>query len=552
MRAGKNLARHGRMARMARMRGWTRLLRATALAAAAALLASACATLPGGDSFVVTTGELPPVPTGRTWPDAAQDVRNQRARGNGLVEMPEMQAYLNGLLAKVKTAAGVPNWPGAVYITASNDLEAYCTGAGNIYLSLGWLSSAESEDEIVAILSHEYGHVYLDYHQLEGASNTADKMALWASVGMVLAQKAGNATGWGIGDSMVASYLLGKGVLVPAWGRQQEENADRFGATVSLRLGYSFTQGFKAFLERQDTWEQQNAARREAQKQRVLEQVKLAAADNARKKSAAQGNDAVNHAMREMQASLESGTAGLFQSVDSGVRDLWGQFTESHPSTSARLDSLTAQVMPLMAGRPRPRPSVEPWTRALAQKRSAATLKNYQLAADAQGALQAQDFVRARKLALDAASGPTARQALPLLTLSLAEIGPGGNGMQMQRAAMVLDRNLQSEPDRAWTVYVTRANGLLGSGQGRAAQTVMDQGFTYFNDAPAAWPDAIRFYGQAGDWNRAKQLAAQCASRFPTYANGCNTAALTPAEKAEQERRNEQKAKSLVDRLTKK
>ena len=62
-------------------------------------------------------------------------------------------------------------------------------------------------------------------------------------------------------DSVIASYAFGKDVLVPAWNRQQEENADRFGATVSLRLGYSYTQGFKAFLERQATWETDNARR---------------------------------------------------------------------------------------------------------------------------------------------------------------------------------------------------------------------------------------------------------------------------------------------------
>lgn len=529
-----------------------RPVQAALAALAAAWLAAGCATLPGGDTFALKTGELPPVPTGRTWPDPAPDVRNQRARGYGLVDMPEMQAYLDGLLARVKTAAGVPDWPGAVYITASGDLQAYCTGSGNIYLSLGWLASAESEDEIVALLSHEYGHVYLDYHQLEGAADAADKVATWTTVGVVLARKAGNAAGWGLADSVLASYALGKSVLVPAWGRQQEENADRFGATVSLRLGYSFTQGFKAFLERQDTWEQKNAALREAQQQRLLEQVKQAAADNARKKSTAQGNDAVNQTMRELEASLESGGAGLFQNLDNGMRGLWDQLTVSHPSTAGRLDSLTAQVMPLMAGKPRPRPSVAPWTRALAQRRTAATLKNYQLAADAQGALQAQDFARARKLALEASSGPTARQALPLMTLSLAELGPGGNAQGMQRAGALLDRNLQSEPDRSWTVYVTRASGLLGAGQGRQAGQVMEQGLSYFSDAPAAWPDAIRFYGQAGDWTRAKQLAAQCASRFSSYAGACNTAALTPAEKAEIDRRNEQKVKSMMDRLTKK
>ncbi|MFW8188810.1 M48 family metalloprotease, partial [Klebsiella pneumoniae] len=78
------------------------------------------------------------------------------------------------------------------------------TGAGNIYLSIGWLSSAESEDEIVAILSHEFGHIYLDYHQLEAANTTSDQVATLAALGVALAQKAGSATGWSPVDSVIA------------------------------------------------------------------------------------------------------------------------------------------------------------------------------------------------------------------------------------------------------------------------------------------------------------------------------------------------------------
>jgi|GEM_PF-845268 len=512
-----------------------------------ALALAGCANLPGGSTFSVKTGELPPPPTGRQWPDAERDARNQRAAQMGLVSMPDMQAYLNGLLGRIKEAAGVPDWPGRVYITALPALDAQSTGAGNIYLSIGWLQSAESEDEIVAILSHEFGHIYLDYHQLESANATTDQVATLAAVGVALAQKAGSAAGWSPVDSVIASYTLGKDVLIPAWSRQQEENADRFGATVSLQLGYSYTQGFKAFLERQATWEADNATLEEASRKRMVEQVKQAAAQDTRKQAAAKGNTIAP--LTEMQASLSAGMAGAGEDLRNGLDDFWKKLTVSHPSTEARLTSLTAQVTPLMAGKPRPAATIAPWDKARTQRRSAATLKNYQAVNAAQQALQAQDFAQARKLAAQGASGPTAQHALPLLTLSLAQ---GESGKPAARASALLDRNLQSEGDRAWQIYVLRANTLLGAGQRGPATTVMNQGFDYFKDAALAWPEAIRFYGQADSWDRARKLAQECGSRFPTHASACSKAAQSPAEQAEAKRRGEQKAQSLVDKLFKK
>ena len=118
------------------------------------------------------------------------------------------------------------------------------------------------------------------------------------------------------------------------------------------------------------------------------------------------------------------------------IRDsFWKKLTVSHPSTEARLTSLTAQVTPLMAGKPRPAATIAPWDKARTQRRSAATLKNYQAVNAAQQALQAQDFAQARKLAAQGASGPTAQHALPLLTLSLAQ---GESGKPAARASALL------------------------------------------------------------------------------------------------------------------
>ena len=109
-----------------RVRPW-RKLQAGAFATALIVLAG-CETMPKSlpslsslsslpflsqASPVSPTAALPP-PAARAWPDVAQDVLNQRARGFGLVNSPDLQRYLNGVYARIKTQAGVAaciSWP---------------------------------------------------------------------------------------------------------------------------------------------------------------------------------------------------------------------------------------------------------------------------------------------------------------------------------------------------------------------------------------------------------------------------------------------------------
>lgn len=542
-----------------------RMLAASCVAVVSVALLAGCESLPVKGQMLaditglggMKVGQLPPVPANRQWPDAAQDVRDQRAQGYGLVQLPQMQAYLDGLLVRIKQAAGVPEWPGGVYITAVSELEAYCTGAGNIYISLAWLESAESEDEMVALLSHEFGHVYLDAHQLGTAVTASDETAKWAAIGLTLAKKAGNATGWTAVDSLLLSYEAGKNMLAPAWGRKEEELADRFGASVSLQLNYSFSRGFKTFLERQATWEAQNAERRGAEKLQLLAGLKQASEERVRKQNTGPKGGAQD-AFQDVQIALNGGFVEASQGLGNALKEAVRTITQTHPDTEARLASLTEQVLPLMEGKPRPAATLAPWRQALAQPQTAAILKNYRLAADAQTALQQQNHAKARQLALAAAAGPTAQHALPAVLLNLTEgyasvaEARGRRAPARSAATDPLERNLKSEPDRAWHVYVLRASGLLNAGQPVQAKAVMKEGFDYFGNSPAAWPDAIRFTAQTQGWPSARKLAQDCTSRFPSHGSICMQAAQSPEDLAAIQQRSEQKAKNLTDKWFKK
>src|SRR5690606_35396354 len=97
---------------------------------------------------------------------------------------------------RIKVAAGVPEWPGKVYILATSDMNATATGAGNIYISLAWLDNAESEDEIVALLSHEFAHIYLHFDKLNDILPAADTSAAVLSLVGSLALDSAQRQGW--------------------------------------------------------------------------------------------------------------------------------------------------------------------------------------------------------------------------------------------------------------------------------------------------------------------------------------------------------------------
>lgn len=515
---------------------------------------SALADLPfvgsGVPSALAPGKDLPPPVERSKWPDPSQDVINQRARGYGLVAMPEMQAYLNGLFARVKKTAGVPNWPGSVYVLAAPTLDAYATAAGNVYISQGWLSLAESEDEIVALLSHELGHVYLHYHQLAGVVQDSNTVAGTVAIGVAIARKTSQMRGWTPVDSLLVSYTVSRNLATSAWGRSQEAAADGFGLNVSLKMGYSYDGGFKAFLERLSSWEEDNLKRQKATELQLRAKAKEDARQATLKDLTKPGSGPASAWVATPMADFSGDLAEALAQGTQGIGGLLREPFKAHPDTQSRLDALARAVEPLPEKQVSKEPVTREWQQAVRQPRSAAILKSHTLAAQA---LQDVSNPASLGLARQAVAGPGGRMALPAMALYRTQLAAAGNprAARSDHGAM-LDANLASEADRAWAVYVERGMQLQGSGQGAAARTVMDQGLAFFKTAGEAWPQAILFTGQNQNWDQAKRMAQTCIAQYPDVADACRQASATPSEQAEAERKNKQKADSMFEKLKKK
>lgn len=500
---------------------WRRL----AIAAGAASLLAACQNMPEAKMpnlaaltgpSVAKVGEIPKVDAPQ-WDDAAEDVNDNRALGYGLVHMPAMEDYLNQLYAKIKQTAEVPDWPGRVYISSESTLNAHATGAGNIYVNIAVLQSFESEDEIFALLSHEFSHVYLG-HQSAFRARLVTESAALVAIGIKTLAKEVNTRGWGSQDNISVATAAANSLILPAWQRSVEEQADLLGATISLRNGYSYASGFKAFLERVADVEQ-NAAR-DAQAQA---QAKRAQAIQARKTD-------VDKAVGEMGDSISDQIGALLAGA-----------AQDHADAVAREDVLSKQVVPLLPS-PRPQPRIEPWTRALKEKRNAEVLAHYALFPRIDQLMTANKPRDALKLARTAASGATAGDGTAVAYLyNVMQKGGANRNEQLK----TLQRN-QAWPQRSWAVQMMIASAMATSDKPKA-RTFIDQQYADFGRAQRTTPDVIGFYMTLNDAPAAKQMALACSIANPRYRAVCLDRSQTDAERRTAQAQSEARSKVIAD-----
>jgi predicted Zn-dependent protease len=137
-----------------------------------------------------------------------------------------LQAYVQqvgGRLAQVSHRANL------IYrftVLDSNEVNAFATPGGYIYITRGLLAYLNSEAELAAVLGHEIGHVTARHSVRQHSAATATGL---------LASVIGAASGvQGAGD---LANIAGTAV-VRGYGREHELESDRLGAEYLARSGY--------------------------------------------------------------------------------------------------------------------------------------------------------------------------------------------------------------------------------------------------------------------------------------------------------------------------
>ncbi|MBD1555110.1 M48 family metalloprotease [Pseudomonas sp. C2L11] len=181
-------------------------------------------------------------------------------RVNNLVDIPTLQVYLQGIVHRLAKA-----WPGEAPQFRVRLVDSYTFGPsadpyGNVFITLGTLENAGSEDEIAAMLGHEMSHVLLHHHDRMAAFQqqkdlmvktatavmlgtlAADTKVDRSSGNMKFISKDPKRTGGLISKTLIYTSLINSfsdNVWSTAWARTQEDQADLLGTDLMIRAGYA-------------------------------------------------------------------------------------------------------------------------------------------------------------------------------------------------------------------------------------------------------------------------------------------------------------------------
>jgi predicted Zn-dependent protease len=137
---------------------------------------------------------------------------------------PLVHDWVNGVGMNLVACSQRQNIPFEYKVIQADDVNAFAAPYGHVYICEGLLDFAKSEDEVVAVLGHETGHV-VNRHVMKSV-----KKDFLYSVGLgVLAGKSEGAANIG---------GVGVGLLSLKYSRDDERQADDYGTMLAYRSGH--------------------------------------------------------------------------------------------------------------------------------------------------------------------------------------------------------------------------------------------------------------------------------------------------------------------------
>ncbi len=170
-----------------------------------------------------------------------------------LLEDPLVTDWLQGVGGRLGADSDNPQQAYTFFMMRDRQINAFATLGGYIGMNAGLVLTADREDEVAAVLSHEIAHV-TQQHVLRGVER-AQRDQIPILLGMlgaiVLAQAAGGSSS---GDASQAAIASAMGLMQQRqidYTRSNESEADRVGIRTLSRAGYDIDAmaGFFAKLQ---------------------------------------------------------------------------------------------------------------------------------------------------------------------------------------------------------------------------------------------------------------------------------------------------------------
>jgi predicted Zn-dependent protease len=145
---------------------------------------------------------------------------------------PEIQTYLESLITRLVSKSPGPNFNYKVTVINSSEVNAV-TPPGHVIVYTGLLAFAENEAQLAGVLAHELAHNY-GHHQARAVIKTY--LAQGVANAVVSAINPQGQTGQAIAQ---ISSNVGLNLIMKAYSRFEEKEADHYGAHIMYNAGYS-------------------------------------------------------------------------------------------------------------------------------------------------------------------------------------------------------------------------------------------------------------------------------------------------------------------------
>lgn len=134
----------------------------------------------------------------------------------------------------------------------SKTLNAFTTGGEHMYIYTGLFRESDSEDELAAVMAHEFAHVYAR-HVHKGMNNQMAAMAATLAAAGAGYAVGGSESGQTYAGALGGATALAAGFIGNSYTRKDEHEADKVGFHFYVRAGYDperFPDFFKKMIDK--------------------------------------------------------------------------------------------------------------------------------------------------------------------------------------------------------------------------------------------------------------------------------------------------------------
>ena len=164
----------------------------------------------------------------------------------GITQDQNINAYVSDVGDRLLPFVHRPGMPYSFQCVNATYINAYAFPGGTIAVTRGILLKLDNEAQLAALLGHELGHV--------NARHAAEQMSKGQLSSLLVRglSIAAAARGAGLGDLTQQIGMLGQGLLLSRYSRDNEREADALGNRYMVESGYA-SRGFVGLMEMLDS-----------------------------------------------------------------------------------------------------------------------------------------------------------------------------------------------------------------------------------------------------------------------------------------------------------